>query len=1130
MTEFSPDESTQQAEDTSLRSSSEVRVIDAPERVGRYRVLEIIGRGGFGAVFRALDESLDREVAIKVPRKIPDSEEGFAGWMKEARMLAMLDHPNIVPVYDAGVDDQMMFYVVSKFIKGQNLLQRMQMRMPDIEQTVQWVMLTAKALHHAHQHGLFHRDVKPSNILIDQQDRPFLTDFGLAIQEEEIDRNSNQKQYVGTYSYMSPEQARGEGHLVDGRADVFSLGIVFYEMLTGVRPFKAASSRQLMLQIVRGQTKAVRLVAPDIPAELERICMKALARRRSDRYATADDFALDLQNFLNEESTVKGSGIELSVDDTVDFSETEAKVVPKGLRAFDEHDKSFFLKLVPGPCDSEGVPEIIRGLRQRLESRDEDQTFRVGLLYGSSGSGKSSLVKAGLIPLLDRDLVELVYVEATAKETEARLGRAVGQVLNDNPSTDLVARMAAVRRGAAGDKKVVVVIDQFEQWLHAHGDMQDTELLAAVQQCDGVNLQCLVLIRDDFWMPATRFFHELDIRLVQGVNSTAVDRFEPRHARYVLSEFGRAYGCLPEDLSQIDNEQEQFLDAIVDSVTENGKVISIHLVVLAQMLKGREWNLATLSQFGGTGGVDIKFLEQTFSDPSASPLHRSLEVPSRRVLAALLPEMGTNIKGQMREAKELRDVSGLGSREFENLLEVLDGELRLITPTVALEETGKPSVQSYQLTHDFLVPPLREWLTFQQRQTAKGRAKLRLRELSENYRNRQDRRFLPSGLEFARILALTEAKDRTPDEQKFMKAASRHHYTRWASGLVAALIIGVGIAFAAEQAKRATTELRAQSYVRNLLNADIANVPALLDDFETHETYATPILKGVIDDDERKERARNFARLALVQQNTELVVPLANYIPQCDATTIRLICRKLRPHTDEAVEVLAKLIRSELDESKLIRACYGLAQLSPKQGLWDDHVDRLAQAIVYLTPIEVNEFAPGFGELADTLGKAVLPYYSSDDPVVGLNAAIVLSNCYAGSDSELVELLVRGSASQFGVLYPVVKTSSETTKNLLRQELQTVAKARWPTNSVASKQVSKDAAKQIEKRRWHDRGFVCVLSKTAVERLSAGLRRSWRERLSARASASLSVGRRCFRFCVVASRCKGLGVCHLHGP
>src|SRR5450755_883772 len=193
---------------------------EQPQQIGRYRIKNVLGKGGFGLVYLAHDEQLHRLVAIKVPHaRLISRPEDAEAYLTEARTVANLDHPNIVPVHDVGSTEDCPCYVVSKYIDGTDLATRLKQSRLSIHETVELAATVAEALHHAHKQGLVHRDIKPGNILLDQSGKPFVADFGLALREQDFGKGPN---FAGTPAYMSPEQARGEGHRVDGRSDIFS--------------------------------------------------------------------------------------------------------------------------------------------------------------------------------------------------------------------------------------------------------------------------------------------------------------------------------------------------------------------------------------------------------------------------------------------------------------------------------------------------------------------------------------------------------------------------------------------------------------------------------------------------------------------------------------------------------------------------------------------------------------------------------------------------------------------------------------------------------------------------------------------------------------------------------------------
>lgn len=919
-------------------------------RIGRYRLVRLLGEGSFGRVWLGFDDELRRQVAIKVPTAERfQKPEDAAAYLAEARTVAGLDHPHIVPVYDVGRTEDGSIYVVSKFIEGGDLAARIQRERltPAVAATL--MATVAQALHHAHEKRLIHRDVKPANVLLeDRTGTPYVADFGLAISEADYLRDGRM---AGSPAYMSPEMARGEGHRLDGRSDIFSTGVMLYELLTGKRPFHGSTKHEILHQVISVVPPPPRDLDGTIPAELERICLKALSKRASDRYTTAAELAAELSHWQPGPKQVP----------------RELQIVPKGLRSFDADDTDFFLDLLPGTRNRDGLPESIQFWKTRLEATDPDQTFSVGLIYGPSGCGKSSLVKAGLLPRLSSDVIA-VYVEATPEETEPRILRGLRKRIPElPPDLGLVATFAALRRREG--PKIVVMLDQFEQWLHVHKTEQDCELVNALRQCDGGRVQAVVMLRDDFAMAASRFMQALDIRIVEGRNFATVDLFDIDHAQKVLAKFGQAFGKLPAQLGNLSDDEQQFLSAASNGLAQDGQVVSVRLSLFAEMVKGKPWVPGTLEEVGGTAGIGVNFLEETFSSRLANPRHRLHQQAARGVLNALLPEVGSDIKGHMRSHAELLDAAGHYDRvsDFTDLLRILDGELRLITPTDPAgfqSDSGRdPHDKCYQLTHDYLVPSLRKWLTGKQRETRRGRAELKLVERSALWNDKPESRHLPSLWEFLNIRLLTDRKYWTEPQRQMMGRAGRVRGIR--SGIVATLMVIAGVTgvtirntVIAEQARIGVENqnqqniTRAEGLVKALLNADIGQVPSLVSSLAEYRTWADPLLKSQLATAPENSIQRLHLALALLPVDEGQINYLREQLLVVTPQQFTVVRDVLRPHRATVGERLWSLLEDQAtDQNVRLRAAAALASYTPDDHRWEQVGCDVAAHLVVQNPL-----------------------------------------------------------------------------------------------------------------------------------------------------------------------------------
>jgi sugar phosphate isomerase/epimerase/tRNA A-37 threonylcarbamoyl transferase component Bud32 len=273
---------------------------DVPQKLGRFEIRSRLGAGGFGAVYRAYDPVLEREVALKVPRAaVLEKPEARARFLREPKAAARLQHPHIVPVFDAGTDGEN-YYIASAFIAGQTLQALIATDRPDLRQSAQIVHDIAEALHYAHGKGIVHRDVKPGNIMIDADGQAMLMDFGIAHIAESEEQLTHDGSLIGTPTYMATEQADRSFGDIGPHSDQYALGVVLYELLCGDTPYTGPPNI-VIYNLLNEEPTPPRAINAQLPRDLETICLKAMAKRLADRYADCGVMADDLRRFLADE-------------------------------------------------------------------------------------------------------------------------------------------------------------------------------------------------------------------------------------------------------------------------------------------------------------------------------------------------------------------------------------------------------------------------------------------------------------------------------------------------------------------------------------------------------------------------------------------------------------------------------------------------------------------------------------------------------------------------------------------------------------------------------------------------------------------------------------------------------------
>ena len=866
---------------------------------GRFKILKTLGRGGHGTVLLAKDTELDRVVAIKfvLPKKEfhPGNNSAF---LDESKILASLDHPHIVPIYDVGksqIEDSNAFYIVSKYVEGGTLAQAIRNRMFSFAETSRVIRLVALALQYSHEKGLVHLDVKPDNILLDKNRQPFLADFGLAMRHE-MDPGSSLP--LGTPAYMSPEQVNGEGHRIDGRSDTFSLGIILYEMLAGKRPFDSDTVAQTMEKIRSGDIIPPSHWNREIPRELERICLKAISRRMMDRYQQAWMLADDLGDFERQDQENQTRENSVAVLDNF---------VYRGLRSFEPDDAGFFLELLPGPKNRDGLPLLVRFWKDEIES--EKSNVPVGVIYGPSGCGKSSLVKAGILPRLNTRIFP-VYLEASPEETETSLlGLLKNQLSICKDAETVEDAFKLLRSESDGVSKTLIVLDQFEQWILHHEELESSSLAKALRQADGIHVQVIVLVRDDFMLGINRLMGHLEYPIQEGVNFTLVDLFEKSHAGKVLRAVGFSLGKFP-SAREISASNRAFLDKAVQELSVEGRCVPVRLMMFAEMMKNRDWSPEVLDSLGGLDGLGIQFFEQILGEGSPGNFSGSESKIARDILGALLPGDEVDIKGAMQGLEKLRKrMDRADESAFASVLRKLDQEFRLITPVLVPTMDGING-QHYILAHDYLVASLRKWLVIKKGETSEGRAELKLSELASFWKFEKGNRHLPSLAEYVSIRWFVPVRKYTSLQSRMMTSAGFFHLKRilaWGVFLTVTLILILAPIFIA---RKKNQDIRVQGLVHKLMIANGEALEEALSQVDGDMENALPILKRELDGIPKEDSRRFRLVLALLPGDESFLGESVHAMLESGPKDYLVFLNRLKTWTSSLERSLTKVIDS----------------------------------------------------------------------------------------------------------------------------------------------------------------------------------------------------------------------------
>jgi serine/threonine protein kinase len=770
---------------------------------GRYEIRDCLGRGGFGSVYRAFDRELNRIVAIKQSHGL---RSFVAGQIRnEAKSVASLNHTNIIAIHDLITVSDHELLIVMECLEGVTLSSRLRQSRLSIGDACKIAIQVAVALQHAHERMLVHSDLKPGNLFVCENGLVKLLDFGLAVAyfPDEIPG-----QVGGTPGYMSPEQIRGESHRIDGRVDIFAFGVVLYEMLTGAKPFVGADSRAVCDATLRKEVPPLRQLNPQIDEELQRIVLKCLEKRIVDRYDSAAALETDLKYWLDANVGAQTSQLSPGPPRTGNHQQTSGRsslrLPARGLQPFTEADADSYLFLIPGRRNRDGIPDSILFWKRWVESDDPMNDYPVGVLYGPSGAGKTSYIRAGLLNQLDRDVFK-VYVECRPGDLGGRLTRIIQSRMREESTgsslRELLTRLRSDDSHSRGFRKLLIVLDQFESWSHTATLDERHDFADALRQCDGVQIRALLVTRDDYWMGARELLRWIEIPLQEGRNVASVDLLDPAHAMLILETMGRDSGTLPEGHAPLSSSQQQFIRQAVEELTTGGFVICVHLVMFAQMVRLQKWTPRGLRSGGGVAGACSLFFQELFQKSgNHSPEYRVISDAVAPILLELVPpEDSTATSVSVPRGQLVSAVRSAGCEHlFDDCLRILSDDVRIVTviaddPFAAgvtddAAEKGSAVLESrYRLSHDFLVQPINAWLDRARSRTWRGRTKTRLAALSGAWSRRPVRAHLPGFIEFLSLMVGSCFQRRSDSESRYLKAAARLHAGR-ASVAVVALI------------------------------------------------------------------------------------------------------------------------------------------------------------------------------------------------------------------------------------------------------------------------------------------------------------------------------------------------------
>jgi WD40 repeat protein len=659
--------------------------LPAGARLGPYEILDLVGAGGMGEVYRARDPRLGRDVAIKVLSAEVGADPGrLRRFEQEARAVAALNHPNILTVFDVGTHvavDPRIPYVVMELLQGETLREMISRRAPTQRQILSFAVQVAHGLDAAHAKGIVHRDLKPENVFVTTDGRVKLLDFGLAKQLDRLTTTSGEAtesaptaagQVVGTVGYMSPEQVRGLP--VDARTDVFSFGVLLYELLSGAHPFRRETTIGTLTAILEEKPAELVSLGRGIPPALSGIVRTCLEKSREERFHSTHDLARSLEAVL---AAPAGAA---SLEEVEEWSPYP------GLSSFTEKDAAHFF----------GREAEIRALWQRLQNR------RLLAVIGPSGTGKTSFVRAGVIAAAPPGW-RCVWVSPGNRPFQA-VTRALVPELSSDPETlqRLVGaetnaeRVAAIGRWRRQHGEVLLVVDQFEELFTLNpGEVQEDYAALLGRLASEADVHVLVSLRDDFLM---RSQEQPPLRPILG-ELTALLPLSAEALRRAVVEPAKKRGYAFED--------EALVEEMVESVEGARGALPLLAFAVSRLWEERDRGKKVLTReayeaVGGVAGALAQHAEATMD--RIGPERQNVV---REIFRNLMTAQGTRA---VAEREELLSVCPERQAAEEVLRQLIDA--RLVTSYELEGREGEPSRHRVEVVHESLLkawPRLVRW-------------------------------------------------------------------------------------------------------------------------------------------------------------------------------------------------------------------------------------------------------------------------------------------------------------------------------------------------------------------------------------------------------------------------------------